>query len=155
MSRVRVGRWLEVNEMTVRVVMLLAFIFHQRLLQLKWSKQLHDPNLMVSWGAEKMVFNVCALLHITGGFISLFVNFKQNKLHIVKHFLLGHLRCYARLVFDAFLFPQISLNIFLNSKDSPPCSFYLGVTILVYFPMHMTFTGLKPLILSSINRPSL
>lgn len=89
MSRVRVGGWLEVNEMTVRVVTLLSFIFHQRLLQLKWSMQLHESNLMVSWGADKMVFLVCVPLHITGGFIALFVNFKQNKLHIVSHFLWG------------------------------------------------------------------
>ncbi|KAM1101201.1 hypothetical protein ACFX13_007717 [Malus domestica] len=47
MSRVRVGGWLEVNERTVRVVTLLAFIFLQRLLQLKWSMQLHDSKLMV------------------------------------------------------------------------------------------------------------
>lgn len=117
--------------------------------------QSHDSNLMVSWGAEKMVFLVCVPLHITGGFIALFVNFKQNKLHIASHFLLGHLSSYAGLAFVAFLFPQIILNILLNSKDSPPCSFYLGITFLVYFPMHMTFTGLKPLILSSIDRPSL
>ncbi|CAB4277527.1 unnamed protein product [Prunus armeniaca] len=112
------SRLIEVNEIAVRVVMLLAFLFHQRLLQLKWYTQLHDRNLKASWVAEKKVFLACSPLYIAGGFVALFMNVKQNQLHIVKHFLRGCLRSYAGLVLDCFVFPQVLLNIFLNSKES-------------------------------------
>ncbi|CAL9017238.1 unnamed protein product [Prunus brigantina] len=85
--------------------MLLAFLFHQRLLQLKWYTQLHDRNLKASWVAEK------------------------------KHFLWGCLRSYARLVLDCFVFPQVLLNIFLNSKESAlSWSFYLGIAFMRVLP---------------------
>ncbi|CAB4307916.1 unnamed protein product [Prunus armeniaca] len=76
------SRLIEVNEIALQVVMLLAFLFHQRLLQLKWYTQLHDRNLKASWVAEKKVFLACSPLYIAGGFVALFMNVKQNQLHI-------------------------------------------------------------------------
>ncbi|PQQ21488.1 uncharacterized protein Pyn_07736 [Prunus yedoensis var. nudiflora] len=73
---------IEVNEIAVQVVMLLAFLFHQRLLQLKWYTQLHDQHLKASWVAEKKVFLAYSPLYIAGGFVVLFMNVKQNQLHI-------------------------------------------------------------------------
>ncbi|BFG29234.1 hypothetical protein CerSpe_155090 [Prunus speciosa] len=125
---------IEVNEIAVQVVMLLAFLFHQRLLQLKWYTQLHDQHLKASWVAEKKVFLAYSPLYIAGGFVVLFMNVKQNQLHIVKHFLWGCLRSYASLILDCFLFPQV-LNIFLNSKESAlSWSFYLGITFMRVLP---------------------
>ncbi|ONI12769.1 hypothetical protein PRUPE_4G182200 [Prunus persica] len=115
--------------------MLLAFLFHQRLLQLKWYTQLHDHNLKASWVAEKKVFLACSPLYIAGGFVALFMNVKQNQLHIVKHFLWGRLRSYAGLVLDCFVFPQVLLNIFLNSKKSAlSWTFYLGIAFMRVLP---------------------
>lgn len=129
------SRLIEVNEIAVRVVMLLAFLFHQRLLQLKWYTQLHDRNLKASWVAEKKVFLACSPLYIAGGFVALFMNVKQNQLHIVKHFLRGCLRSYAGLVLDCFVFPQVLLNIFLTSKESAlSWSFYLGIAFMHVLP---------------------
>ncbi|KAI5333234.1 hypothetical protein L3X38_023364 [Prunus dulcis] len=139
---------IEVNEIAVRVVVLLAFLFHQRLLQLKWYTQLHDHNLKASWVAEKKVFLACSPLSIAGGFVALFMNVKQNQLHIVKHFLWGRLRSYAGLVLDCFVFPQVLLNIFLNSKKVLFLGhFTLESLLCVCFHTHMTFTGKKPMIL--------
>ncbi|CAL2254125.1 unnamed protein product [Prunus armeniaca] len=138
------SRLIEVNEIALQVVMLLAFLFHQRLLQLKWYTQLHDRNLKASWVAEKKVFLACSPLYIAGGFVALFMNVKQNQLHIVKHFLRGCLRSYAGLVLDCFVFPQVLLNIrkvlFLGH-------FTLESLLCMCFHMHMTFTGQKPMIL--------
>lgn len=81
------------------------------------------------------MFLACSPYYIAGGFVALFMNVKQNQLHILKHFLWCCLRSYAGLVLDCFVFPQVLLNIFLNSKESAlSWSFYLGIAFMRVLP---------------------
>ncbi|KAK9152756.1 hypothetical protein Sjap_000236 [Stephania japonica] len=142
------GGWLEVNEVIVRVVTMVAFLLQVRLVQLTWSsRRTGDGNQKGVWTAEKKALYVLLPLYLLGGLIAWFVlrwdnysevtNFSDGSVALLdkNHSLLGDLRSYAGLLLDGFLLPQILLNIFLNSKDKILShAFYLGVTAVRLLP---------------------
>ncbi|KAF6141993.1 hypothetical protein GIB67_037961 [Kingdonia uniflora] len=152
------GGWLEVNEVLVRFVTMVAFLLQFRLLQLTWSARSSDHNSTGVWSAEKKSLYVTLSLYLVGGLIALIVHWCKNYYerpqhrgihidgygkqeiirysnHYQKHSLLGDLRSYAGLGLDFFLLPQIFLNLFTRSKDtalSP--AIYAGVTAVRLLP---------------------
>ncbi|KAK0601069.1 hypothetical protein LWI29_021025 [Acer saccharum] len=113
------GGWLEVHEVIVRIVTMVAFVLQFRLLQLSWSSRIADHNnQMASWIAEKKAW-------LDPGWFPFPSNSAQHfpKLHRKSTFSPG------------FLFPQILLNIFQNSTEkvlSP--LFYIGYTLIRLVP---------------------
>lgn len=138
------GGWLEVNEVIVRLITMVAFLLQFRLLQLTWSARLAEESRKGLWVAEKKAMNLCLLLYVIGGFIALFVHWKMEEapLGVVefvvadsRHSIWKDLRSYAGLVLDGFLLPQIVFNIFSNSKDKALAPlFYIGTTVVRSLP---------------------
>ncbi|KAF5197109.1 putative DUF2921 family protein [Thalictrum thalictroides] len=139
------GGWLEVNEVLVRVVTMISFLLHFRLLQLTWSSKLGDGNQKGLMVAEKKAIYLLLPLYLVGGFLAWVIHWRNNSheapLHhrniasYQDHSLWGDLRSYAGLVLDGFLLPQILLNIFGNSKDKALIpAFYVGVTSVHLLP---------------------
>ncbi|KAI9185667.1 hypothetical protein LWI28_009421 [Acer negundo] len=141
------GGWLEVHEVIVRIVTMVAFVLQFRLLQLSWSSRNADHNSQkASWIAEKKAWYVSLPLYLAGALISVFVNLgrknkvdeiamQSSRLVDIQFSLWGGLRSYAGLILDGFLFPQILLNIFQNSTEkvlSP--LFYIGYTLIRLVP---------------------
>lgn len=150
-----IGGWLEVNEVIVRVIMLVTFILQLRLLQLTWSSRQGDgsqKSLMVS---ERKVLCVTLPLYIAGAlitcFVHLWVHTHQNSYrpfhrnlrrvanlwHLVhpQHSLWGDLKSYAGFILDSFLLPQILFNLFINSGEKAlSCAFYFGTTMIRLLP---------------------
>ncbi|TXG66967.1 hypothetical protein EZV62_008242 [Acer yangbiense] len=141
------GGWLEVHEVIVRIVTMVAFVLQFRLLQLSWSSRIADHNSQkASWIAEKKAWYVSLPLYLAGALISVFVNLgrknkvveiamQSSRLVDIQFSLWGGLRSYAGLILDGFLFPQILLNIFQNSTEkvlSP--LFYIGYTLIRLVP---------------------
>ncbi|KAD4178965.1 hypothetical protein E3N88_27556 [Mikania micrantha] len=125
---------LEMNEVIVRIVTMVAFILQFRLLQLTWiAKKDH-------WIHEIRTLLICLPAYIIGGLAMLLVNHKNNYNTIVSQLssqrsILGDLRSYAGLTIDGFLFPQLILNIFHISKGNVlSYSFYLGTTFVRLLP---------------------
>ncbi|KAL5989880.1 hypothetical protein ACLOJK_010775 [Asimina triloba] len=138
------GGWLEVNEVVVRVVTMVAFLLQFRLLQLVWSARLAEEGQKGLWVSEKKAMWLCLPLYIAGGLIALIVHWKMNEdtwpgpLYVANsqhHSIWEDLRSYAGLILDGFLLPQILLNIFCNSQDKALApSFYIGTTIVRTLP---------------------
>ncbi|MCL7021385.1 hypothetical protein MKW94_015809 [Papaver nudicaule] len=141
------GGWLEVNEVIVRVVTMVAFLLQFRLLQLTWSTRMSNEGQKGLWNAEKNSLCVSVPLFVIGALIALMIHWFKNQygrapqLHghtlvsYQSHSILRDMRSYAGLVRDNFLLPQILLNIFSNSKDmalSP--LFYFGTSIVRSLP---------------------
>ncbi|TXG66930.1 hypothetical protein EZV62_008205 [Acer yangbiense] len=141
------GGWLEVHEVIVRIVTMVAFVLQFRLLQLSWSSRIADHNSQkASWIAEKKAWYVSLPLYLAGALISVSVNLgrknkaveiamQSSRLVNIQFSLWGGLRSYAGLILDGFLFPQILLNIFQNSTEkvlSP--LFYIGYTLIRLVP---------------------
>lgn len=137
--------WLEVNEVLVRVITMIAFLLEFRLLQLTWSARVGDESLKNLWVSDKKVLYLSLPLYIGGGLIAWFVHLLskpyQSPLLLGYDFtynqisLWGELKSYAGLVLDAFLLPQIVFNLFCDSRVkalSP--SFYLGTTLVRLLP---------------------
>ncbi|KAF8391347.1 hypothetical protein HHK36_023651 [Tetracentron sinense] len=139
------GGWLEVNEVIVRVVTMVAFLLQFRLLQLTWSARLGGGSQKGLWVAEKKALYVCLPLYLGGGLIAWFLHSKNNYydgpflnarlMHYQQHSLWGDLRSYAGLVLDGFLLPQVLFNLFWNSRDKAlASSFYVGTTAVRLLP---------------------
>lgn len=138
--------WLEVNEMSVRLVTMIVFILLSRLLQLAWNSRLADGNVNHhSWTAEKRVLFVSLPLYIAGGLITILVSLNSNLKKTdyrqgidrqqVSTTTLEYLRSYSGLIVDGFLLPQILLNMFQSSKQSALSKpFYLGTTLVRLLP---------------------
>ncbi|GFS34632.1 DUF2921 family protein, putative [Actinidia rufa] len=122
------GGWLEVNEVIVRVVTMVAFLLEFRLLQLAWSARFGDDNYQKGlWDAERKTLFVSLPLYLVVALISLIMN-KQ-------HSLWRALRSFGGLVVDGFLFPQILLNIFRFSRENVLSHwFYIGTTFVRLLP---------------------
>uniref|UniRef100_A0A2P2IPB0 RING-type E3 ubiquitin transferase n=1 Tax=Rhizophora mucronata TaxID=61149 RepID=A0A2P2IPB0_RHIMU len=143
-SLYRSGGWLEVNEVIVRALTMVAFLLQCRLLMLVWSKRFTGENQKASWAAEKKTLYVSLPLYIAGGLIALYVNWRNGKPGDAMHStsinsqqlpVWEGLRSYAGLVLDGFLFPQILLNIFQNSKENALSRlFYMGNTLVRLLP---------------------
>ncbi|GKC54690.1 ubiquitin-conjugating enzyme 25, partial [Tanacetum coccineum] len=116
------GGWVEMNEVVVRIVTMVAFILQFRLLQLTWiAKQNHLIH-------EIWTLVIYIPMYIIGGLAMLVLNRNNNNSTIT-------LRSYAGLTLDGFLFPQLIHNILQNSKGNALCySFYVGTTFVRLVP---------------------
>lgn len=138
------GGWLEVHEVIVRVVTMVAFLLHCRLLQHSLSRRMRDNSLKALWTAEKKALFLTVPVYLAGALITLFVNWRTSKTGIMaqsfsynnhQHSLWGNLRSYAGLILDGFLLPQILLNIFHNSRENALSRFfYIGLTVVRLVP---------------------
>ncbi|XP_076905567.1 uncharacterized protein LOC143561336 [Bidens hawaiensis] len=115
----------ELNEVIVRVVTLVAFILQSRLLQLTWvAKKNH-------WVHEIRTLFICLPVYIIGGSAMLLVSWINNYRILSQRSVWGGLRSYAGLTLVGFLFPQLILNIFRVSKGNGLShSFNIGTTFV-------------------------
>ncbi|KAI4296743.1 hypothetical protein L6164_036671 [Bauhinia variegata] len=148
------GGWLEVNEIIVRIVTMVAFLLEIRLLQLTYSSRKGEENQHSFWISEKKVLYLTLPLYVTGGLTAWFVHrwkgsygrqdrpFRLSR-HRYDHgrpsyrppSLWEDMKSYAGLVLDGFLLPQIVFNIFLGSeKKALTFPFYVGTTIVRILP---------------------
>ncbi|KAL4580313.1 hypothetical protein LXL04_016503 [Taraxacum kok-saghyz] len=132
------GGLLEVNEVIVRIVTMVAFVLQFRLLQLAWNSKLrNDDNIGKSnWRHEIRTLIVCLPIYVIGGLIMLVANWKNNDyITSSQRSIWGDLRSYAGLTLDGFLFPQIVINIFQISKGKALSGlFYTGNTFVRLLP---------------------
>ncbi|OMO65156.1 hypothetical protein COLO4_31473 [Corchorus olitorius] len=149
------GGWLEVNEIIVRVVTMVAFLMQFRLLQLTWSVRQVDGSQKGLWDAEKKVLFISLPLYVSGGLIAWFVHQWKNSHR--SPFLNPHgkqfgrfayqqhlyqqqsfwsdLKSYGGFVLDGFLLPQIVFNMFSRSNERAlAASFYIGNTLVRLLP---------------------
>ncbi|KAK7405241.1 hypothetical protein VNO78_06440 [Psophocarpus tetragonolobus] len=137
------NEWLEVNEIALRLIVMVAFLLQLRLLQLTRSARKSDTKQKDLWMAEKKVLYVIFPLYAAGFLIALLVH-KNNTLHgdvvyssslSLQHSFWEDLKSYSGLVLDGFLLPQILLNLFMNSKGNAlSCSFYFGISFIRLIP---------------------
>ncbi|PQM34140.1 uncharacterized protein Pyn_12839 [Prunus yedoensis var. nudiflora] len=152
------GGWLQVNEVIVRVLMMVALLLQLRLLQLTWSSRQGHGNQKSLRDSERKVLYATLPLYIAGALIVWFVNLQKNAyqrshrpfqrphrmayrvstLHHLayqQHSLREDLSSYAGLILDGFLLPQILFNLFFNSGEKAlACAFYFGTTIIRLLP---------------------
>ncbi|KAL6991069.1 hypothetical protein U1Q18_009189 [Sarracenia purpurea var. burkii] len=139
------GGWLELNEVLVRVITMVAFLLQFRLLQQTWSARVGDGSLKSLWVSDKKVFFLSLPLYIGGGLIIWFVHqlkysYKGTSPRLRhfgyrQQFFWGDIKSFAGLISDGFLIPQIAFNVFCNSREkalSP--SFYVGTTVVRLLP---------------------
>jgi len=138
------GGWIEANEVIVRMVGMVAFLFQFRLLHRTWSARRGDGNQKALWIAEKRVLFVVLPLCAAGALVAVIANWGNNENDAVMdtyslstnpRSLWGDLKSYAGLVLDGFLLPQILLNLFWNSRERAlSCGFYMGNTLIRLLP---------------------
>jgi hypothetical protein len=151
------GGWLEVNEVIVRMVTMVAFLLELRLVQLTWSSRQGEESQISLWASEKRVLYTTLPLYFGGGLTALLVHIWKNSsqrssrpLHLSRHRskfpLVGQhsyhspslwedFKSYAGLLLDGFLLPQILFNILSNSGEKAlASSFYFGTTIVRILP---------------------
>ncbi|KAK6946721.1 Protein of unknown function DUF2921 [Dillenia turbinata] len=137
--------WLQLNEVTVRVVTMIALFLLLRLLQLTWAARSADRNQKGLCVADKKAFYVCLPLYLAGGVIALMVHSicrnygtaeaSSSIYRQAQHSLWDDLKSYAGLVVDGFLLPQILLNMFFNSREAALSRFfYVGMTAIRLLP---------------------
>ncbi|TYH74633.1 hypothetical protein ES332_D05G413900v1 [Gossypium tomentosum] len=135
---IRGGTRLEMNEVIIRVVTMVAFLLQVRLLMLSWTARCSTEKKKTFWIAEKRGIYVCVPVYVIGAIIAFLVKSRQN-VHLTWYYIdeiiLGSSRAYAGLVLDAFLFPQIIFNMFQNLRE-PALShfFYIGITLVRLVP---------------------
>lgn len=123
-------QWLEVNEVLVRVITMVAFLLQSRLLQLTWTSRNGNENNKKLWESDRMVLYITFPLYISAFFAHLL------HIHVSKNVTFwGELESYFGLVLDTFLIPQIVFNLFCDTQNmvlTP--SFYIGSTIVRLLP---------------------
>ncbi|XP_039170290.1 uncharacterized protein LOC104451511 [Eucalyptus grandis] len=131
------GQWLEMNEVLVRVATMIAFLMQFRLLQLSWAARKKDGVGAVLWFQEKKALIVSLLLYGIGALAAIIFSWRShsNDTDGQSFSILGGLKCYAGLILDGFLLPQILLNVFRNSSERALSGFfYLGMTLVRLLP---------------------
>ncbi|XP_031130944.1 uncharacterized protein LOC116032494 [Ipomoea triloba] len=140
------GGWLEVNEVLVRVITMVAFLLEFRLLQLTWSARAGDENQKSFWTADKKVLFLSLPLYVLGGLIAWLIHLSrkpyQRRFALLHRFhrqqqqnLWVDLKSYAGLILDGFLLPQILFNLFCDTSEKALApSFYLGSTLVRLLP---------------------
>ncbi|XP_057497476.1 uncharacterized protein LOC130782228 [Actinidia eriantha] len=141
------GGWLEINEVLVRVITMIAFLLQFRLLQQTWCARVGNGNEEKSnlWISDKKVFFATLPLYIGSGLIAWFVHqlkysHKSPLLHLRRfgyqqQSFWGDFKSLAGLILDGFLLPQIVFNIFCNSREKALApSFYVGTTVVRLLP---------------------
>ncbi|KAL8468027.1 hypothetical protein ACS0TY_031323 [Phlomoides rotata] len=137
--------WLEINEVLVRVITMIAFLLESRLLQMTWSAKSADENQKNLWISDKKVLYLSSPIYIAGALIAWFFHLsrKSNKRSLLRTRRLGYkrkslwgdLKSYGGLMLDGFLFPQILFNLFSDSKEKTLApSFYVGTTFVRLLP---------------------
>ncbi|XP_022867453.1 uncharacterized protein LOC111387150 [Olea europaea var. sylvestris] len=134
----RTGGWLEANEVTVRIVTMVAFLLQIYLLQLVWTARSSHENKESLWVGEKKAGLVSLIICIIGGLLTFLLNWTRKSYGYqapFTQFLWGDLRSYAGFVLDGFLLPQILFNVFSSSRESSLSSpFYVGTTLFRVLP---------------------
>ncbi|XP_022717738.1 uncharacterized protein LOC111276227 [Durio zibethinus] len=139
------GGWIEVNEVIVRIISMVALLLLLRILQLAFSGRSNDGNQKGLWFAEKMTLLVTASLYASGAFIVMLVDRGNYRREVVllptrpvdywQRSTWDDLKSYAGLISDSFLLPQILLNMFSNSrKNALSPSFYIGMSLVRLLP---------------------
>ncbi|XVF27645.1 hypothetical protein REPUB_Repub14bG0126100 [Reevesia pubescens] len=149
------GGWLEVNEIIVRVVTMVAFLLQFRLLQLTWSARQGNESQKGLWDAEKKVLYTSLPLYVSGGLIAWFVHQWKNSrqspflqpqwrhLHLIpveqhlyqQRSFWSDLKSYGGLVLDGYLLPQIVFNMLSKSNEKALAApFYIGTTLVRLLP---------------------
>ncbi|XP_008226768.1 PREDICTED: uncharacterized protein LOC103326326 [Prunus mume] len=143
------GGWLEVNEVIVRVITMVAFLLQIRLLQLTWSARSATGTQKELWIMERKTLFVVLLIYVAGALAALLLhtlNWRKslNNGSITAYPGAGHqqrshlgtaVKSYAGLVLDGFLLPQILLNMFCKSREKAlSVSFYIGTTFVRALP---------------------
>ncbi|KAL6202038.1 hypothetical protein ACLB2K_025749 [Fragaria x ananassa] len=137
--------WHEFNEIIVNTIIMVSFLVQIRLLQLTWSARSTNENQKELWGVEKLALFVALPVFVAGSLLALLLMNWRMMYYIVDMIIIsGHevrdilgtvLKTCAGLVLDAFLLPQIVLNIFRKSKEnSLAASFYIGTTFVRVLP---------------------
>jgi len=133
--------WLEVNEISVRLITMVAFLLQFRLLYLTWSARKSGESKKGLWIAERNSAYVTSLLYAAGLLIAWLLKLKNgdNKdsvyVPMYQPSPWENIKSYGGLVLDGFLLPQIILNLFLNMRDNVlSFSFYFGTTFVRLLP---------------------
>ncbi|KAE9585194.1 hypothetical protein Lal_00018165 [Lupinus albus] len=126
--------WLEVNEISVRLITMVAFLLQFRLLQMTWSSRKSDEGKKGLWDAEKKAAYVTLPWYAAGLLIALLLKLKINA-DKVPMLITVYFKSYGGLVLDGFLLPQIILNMFSNMKENVlSCAFFFGTTFVRLLP---------------------
>ncbi|KAI4322936.1 hypothetical protein L6164_022584 [Bauhinia variegata] len=129
--------WLEVNEIAVRLIKMVAFLLQFRLLQLTCSARKADESQKGLWIAEMKSLYATLPLYAAGFLMVLLLKWNKNVYgtRVVHSSLWEDLKSYGGLVLDGFLLPQIVLNMFSNLRDNAlSYSFYFGTTFVRLLP---------------------
>ncbi|KAK9056299.1 hypothetical protein SSX86_027389 [Deinandra increscens subsp. villosa] len=135
-------QWLEVNEVLVRVITMIAFLLHFRLLQLTWSSRNGHESQKTLWVSDKKVLCISFPLYIAIGLAAWLAHSLPNS-HTKTRFHLapknitfwGALKSYTGLVLDTFLIPQIIFNLFCDTQGTVLApAFYIGSTMVRLLP---------------------
>ncbi|PRQ31326.1 hypothetical protein RchiOBHm_Chr5g0034231 [Rosa chinensis] len=136
------GGWLEFNEIIIRVATLVAFLIQFHLLKLTWSAKLGNGTRKDLRVMEKRALFVALHVYAVGALAALFLHRQKLRkrddrieLPHLENTVLDALTSYGCLVLDSFLFPQILLNIFCQSKENAlSVWFYIGTTVARVLP---------------------
>ncbi|KAL4351807.1 hypothetical protein GQ457_06G016090 [Hibiscus cannabinus] len=135
----------ELNEVTVTVVKVVAFLLLFRLLQLTTSARSHDSNRKTLQFAEEKTLLVLTFLYAAGAKFMLLVAWEKRRPDVAlllsssfsyqHHSICNYMKSYAGLILDSFLLPQILVNMFSNSKHKAlSCSFFIGISLVRLLP---------------------
>ncbi|WOK97230.1 hypothetical protein Cni_G05938 [Canna indica] len=117
------GRWLETNEVIIRMISMIGFFLSLRLIQLAFSSRSTEQGKDF-WVKEKTTLKVCLPLCGAGGLLTWLVCSQWQALI-----------SYFGLILDGFLLPQIILNICTNSREKVLGPFfYVGITVTRALP---------------------
>ncbi|CAJ1957183.1 unnamed protein product [Sphenostylis stenocarpa] len=138
---VRNNGWLEVNEISVRLVTMVAFLMQFRLLYLTWSARMSGESKGLSISERKTAY-VTLFLYAAGLLLAAFLlKLKKNEdkdsvyIPMYQPSSWENIKSYGGLILDGFLLPQIILNLFSNMRDNVlSCSFYFGTTFVRLLP---------------------
>nr|XP_027102663.1 uncharacterized protein LOC113723903 [Coffea arabica] len=157
--------WLEVNEVLVRVITMVAFLLEFRLLQLTWSAKAKDESRKTLCISEKKAFFLCLPLYLGGGLIAWFAHpsstshgkalsfLPDYKPHPQRQSFWGDLKSFAGLIRDGFLFPQVLFNLFCDTRERALApSFYVGTTLVRLLPHVYDLYRAHSSVLFSLNK---
>ncbi|KAG8077542.1 hypothetical protein GUJ93_ZPchr0007g4295 [Zizania palustris] len=122
--------WLELNELMLRVPVLIAFALQLRVLQLVLSSRRRS-----AVAVESKVLRMCLPLYLIGAAVAALANVRAaaeavlvvHRFAPAKTTLWGDLAPYAGLVLDGFLLPQVIFNALSGSRVKAISSwFYTG-----------------------------
>ncbi|KAE8673793.1 Ubiquitin-conjugating enzyme 25, putative isoform 1 [Hibiscus syriacus] len=133
------GGLIDLNEVIVKTVTVVAFLLLYRLLQLTVSARSHDTDRKTLWFAEEKTLLVIAFLYAAVAKFMLLVAWEnrrlQSSVEYRQHSICNYLKSYAGSILDSFLLPQILVNMFSNSRRKAlSCSFFIGITFIRLLP---------------------